>query len=924
MTLPRLFRRFAALAIVAGVPLLPHRSTELLAQESGRVIGRVVEASQGAPIAGAQVEVVGSAVRTVSALDGRYTLLNVPAGPVTLSVRMIGYQPKSVSGLVVKAGGVVAQDVGLSAEAVQLQEIAVTAEAERGTVNQALDQQRNSTAIVNAVSAEQISRSPDSDAGQAVQRVSGVTVQDGKYVFVRGLGERYTTTSLNGARIPSPEPERKVVPLDLFPAGLLEGITTSKTFTPDQPGDFSGASVDLKTREFPLGRVITLSTTAGLNTAATGREIVRAPVTGAEWRGYAGGERSLPSPLRGPVTNLNGRSEVEINDMIGSLNNSWSPKLGNGSPNGSTSLSVGGEDPLFGQLLGYIASASYSYGQEVRRDETRSQVTATANGLEPFNQYSGSTGRTSTLWGGLLNLSTRIGSGSKIAFNNSYTRSAENEANSLSGLNEEFSHNLVLSRLTFTARSVRSNQLVGEHLIGDNLLEWSATNSAVTRYEPDRSDLRYEAATDPATGQLAPTAWFTGPFAATKTFSDLDESSWNLASSVRLAFGAATNPVFLKVGGSYRTVDRDAISQPYDVRSKNLSAAERAASAEQLFDGRYAYEGRLSFFTSQIGGEYTADDRQVAGFGMLDVPVGSRIRIIGGARVERWNLDLTSFDLVQQRDSTVFRRNTDVLPSLAVNVALTGDQNLRLSASQTLSRPEYREITSVQSFNAIDEVFVRGNENLQRALIQNYDVRWEWFPAAGEVLSLGAFAKRFDQPIERVFDLQTGSAAGITYINAKSAENYGVELEVRKNLGFLAQGLRPFTAFANTTIMHSSIEPGNNSVTNADRPMVGQSGYVVNGGLGYSSDDGRWNATALYNVAGRRISEAGFVPYDDRYEEARHLVDVSVQFPIFSAMSVKLDGKNLFDSPVRFTQGDILRLRYKSGRVLSAGFRWTL
>jgi hypothetical protein len=151
-----------------------------------------------------------------------------------------------------------------------------------------------------------------------------------------------------------------------------------------------------------------------------------------------------------------------------------------------------------------------------------------------------------------------------------------------------------------------------------------------------------------------------------------------------------------------------------------------------------------------------------------------------------------------------------------------------------------------------------------------------------------------------------------------------VELEVRKNLGFLSGGLHPLTAFANTTIMRSRIEPGNSSVTNADRPMVGQSGYVVNGGLGYSSDDGRWNATALYNVAGRRISEAGFLPYDDVYEEARHLVDVSVQLPILPALSVKLDGKNLLDSPVRFTQGDIVRLHYTSGRVMSAGFRWTL
>ena len=193
----------------------------LAAQGTGRIIGRVVDAAQGSPVSGAQVEVVDAPIHAVSALDGRYTLAGVPAGPISVRVRMIGFAPKVVTGVVVAAGETAVQDVAMVAEAVQLAEISVSAESERGTVNRALEEQRNAPNIINAVTAEQIARSPDGDAGQAVQRVSGVTVQDGKYVFVRGLGERYTTTSLDGARIPSPEPERRVVPLDLFPSSLL-------------------------------------------------------------------------------------------------------------------------------------------------------------------------------------------------------------------------------------------------------------------------------------------------------------------------------------------------------------------------------------------------------------------------------------------------------------------------------------------------------------------------------------------------------------------------------------------------------------------------------------------------------------------------------------------------------------------------------
>lgn len=904
------------------VPLAAAIAPPLGAQAvpTGRIVGRVVDAAQGAPIAGVEVTLVGGPQRVVTALDGRYTIEQVPAGPASLRVRMIGYAAKLVSGIPVPAGSAVNQDVTLEASIVQLEEIAVTSEAERGSVNRALDEQRTAVAIVNSVSAEQISRSPDGDAGQAVQRVSGVTVQDGRYVFVRGLGERYTTTSLNGARIPSPEPERKVVPLDLFPSGLLQGITTAKTFTPDHWGDFSGAQVDLRTREFPARRVFTFSTSVGVNSAVAGQDVLRAPSTGSEWLGFAGAARELPAPLSG-VTSLEGRSDAEINAMIGSFRNAWSPAVGTGGANGSMSASLGGEEAVFGgPRIGYIGSLSYGYSQEVRADERRSLITATADGFQPFNMYAGSTGRTSVLWGGLLNLSTRIGAHSKIGLNNSYSRSADNEANRLGGLNEEFATPLLLSRTTFTARSVRSTQLTGEHLLtGSHVLDWSLANSRVSRIEPDRSDLRYVAGTDPSSGALVPAEWFTGSFAATKTFSDLVEDGWDGALNHRMALGGGTSPLMLKSGIGFRAVDRDANSQPYDIRNRDLTQPERAVSPELLFDGTYAADGRLSLFVNQVGGRYQARDRILAGYAMLDVPLTTGIHLVGGARVERWALDLTSFDRTLSRDSTVTRRNTDVLPSLALNIGLTDNQTLRFSVSQTLSRPEYREITDVQSFNPIDGTFLFGNPSLQRSLIRNLDARWEWYPHPGELLSLGAFAKQFDDPIERVFVFTSGAAA-LSYINAERAVNYGLEAEVRKSLAAVSPALTPFTVFANATLMRSRITPGDASLTSAERPMVGQAAYVVNGGLAWSQGD--WSATALYNVVGRRIAEAGFQPYPDVYEEPRHLVDVSLQAPLGADIALKLDVKNLLDAPVEYTQGGLERLAYRTGRIVSVGARW--
>ncbi len=908
--------------LLASLPV-----TILSAQATGRVIGRIVDAEQGAPIAGAQVEVLEAAVRAVSALDGRYTLAGVPIGPVSVRVRMIGFAPKTVTGVVVPAAGTVEQNISLATEAVQLAEISVSAEAERGTVNRALDEQRNAGNIINAVTAEQIAKSPDSDAGQAIQRVSGVTVQDGRYIFVRGLGERYTTTTLNGSRIPSPEPERKVVPLDLFPSSLLEGITTSKTFTPDQSGDFSGAEVNLKTREFPAHQVISFSTSGSINTAATGRNVVKAPTVGREWLGFAGGARSLPGPLAA-AGDLSGTTLDQQSALIGSLRNVWSARSSDGAPSGGASVSIGGETPIFGKSIGYIGSLSYSNSQEVQKDLVRSQakVGNQSGTALPFNAYSGSAGRNSVLWGGLFNLSTRVGTGTKISLNNTYTRTSDNEASLLDGDNEEFSqfNPLVFTRLDFTERAVRSDQVQGEHLIGErHFVDWSISNSAVDRNEPDRSDIGYTGRPDATTGELVPATWVGQPRFATRTFSNLHEKAWDFAGNYRLQLGAPASPVSVKVGGAYRSTDRDADTRAYDIINLGLDDAARTAPPEEIFTEANVMAGDFLLNANANGGRYTAAERITAGYAQIEAPIGDRLHVIGGARVEHWQVDVDT-RTTQGQVTPARPRQTDVLPALAVIYRLTGNQNLRASATQTLSRPEYRELSPVPYFEQVGLATTIGNPNLRRALIQNYDLRWEWFPRPGEVLSLGVFAKRFTDPIEKVIIGAAGTNT-LSFVNADKAHNYGAEIEMRKSLDVLSAGLAGFTVFANTTLMKSTITPGNTGIsalTNADRPMVGQSEYVVNAGLTYGSLSSDLAATVLYNVAGKRILEAGSGGLPDAYEQPRHLLDVSLQIPVAQAFALKLDAKNLLDAPYKLIQGDVLRTRYLSGRVFGVTMSW--
>jgi hypothetical protein len=306
---------------VAGVLLATAAALPVQAQDTGRIVGRIVDAQTGSGLPNVTVRVAGSAAATLSGVDGRYVINAVPAGAVSIEAQSIGYGTKIVTGLLVPGGGVVEQLISLDPAAVVMAAIEVTAAAERGSVNRSLEVQRTASGILNSIAAEQISRSPDGDAAAAVQRVSGVTVQDGRYVFVRGLGERYTTTSLNGSRIPSPEPERKMVPLDLFPTGLLQMITTSKTFTPNLQGDFSGAQVDIRTREYPLGREFTLSLSQGVNSAVTGYMLPMAPRAGGEWLAAATRPRQMPDIVRDTPRPQPG---PQTNAMVNAMRNAWS------------------------------------------------------------------------------------------------------------------------------------------------------------------------------------------------------------------------------------------------------------------------------------------------------------------------------------------------------------------------------------------------------------------------------------------------------------------------------------------------------------------------------------------------------------------------------------------------------------------------
>ncbi len=897
------------------------------APSTGRIVGRVLDGSNGQGLASAGIQVVGTTVGAQSGVDGRFTIVGVPAGTVTITVRRIGYAPKTITGIFLEAGKTVEQDVTLSEATLQIAAQVVTASAERGSVNEALDAQKNSVNVVSSVTAEQIAKSPDGDAAQAVGRVSGVSVQDGKYVFVRGLGDRYTQTSLNGARIPSPEPEKKQVPLDLFPTGLLQTITTIKTFTPDQPGDFSGATVDIQTREFPARRTWAMSSSTGGSDAVVGRILPMQGRVGGDLLAAGAGNRALPGFIQG-FGNFASTfpTQSDFNRMVGDFRNSWSPRGIEGGLNGSTSISVGGNDPVFGRRIGYLVSGTYSFAQEAKVDQVRSLALA-QSGATPsaVDRFEGQTGRSTVLWGGLANFSTLLGQRTRLAFNNTYNRTMDSEGRQERGISENLGIPLVITRQKYVERAVYSSQLLMQSdLTARQKVELAFTTTGVRRDEPDRSEFVQGVFADPNTG--APTTqWLSSSNeGAVRTFSDLGENAFELRGHYRVQFGEVGRQLALKVGGLGRYGRREANSTAYSINASGLTEAERQLRPEQLFDGRYTNPADNVWRVNAIGvgGAYTANDYLSAGFAMVEKDFGPRWQLITGARAEY-------SDVLVEADPTIGARTStnpkflDVLPAVAVTFRPSDRTNLRASASQTVSRPEYRELAPIQYREVIGFDNVIGNPNLKRALIQNYDLRWEFYPSAGEVLSVGVFAKRFSNPIERIYVGSSGTRI-ITFVNAEGADNYGVELEARKGLDFLSMALANFSVSANATVMGSDIRINRSagSITNANRAMVGQAPYMFNTGLTWTSPMGTTSASLLYNVVGERITEAGEIPLPEVKELERHIVDFSLRLPIGERITARMDARNLLAAPYRIVQGPVTREAYRVGRNFSVGLSW--
>lgn len=908
---------------------------------TGKVQGRILAAESGESIPYAEVVLLpaDTTLRPIGGLanaDGTY-LLEVPPGRYSLQVRAMSYARGRVAGIVVEANRLVPVSTVLTLEAIRVRGVEVESTARRNTEASVLAARRRAAVLGDAVSAEQVRKAPDKDAAEVLRRVTGISVSEGKYVFVRGLGERYSSTEVDGVRIASPEQNRRVVPLDLLPASLLDNIVVQKTYSADRQGEFGGGDVQIKTRDFPGARSWSLSVTQGYVQNLTFGARRTYPGSRADLLGFGTDARKIPDEVYEVAGDRRliwsegnpalGFKKSALAAVARSFSNVWSPTSAHAIPNAGYSGTYGDEWRLFGRPLGLIESWNLTRSfNDV--DESQRFFKAESDTLY---DYAVRRSTTSVQLGGISGLSYRLSPSHTVHLRGLYSNSADDEVRTYEGPDhnrtEAISQTWLVyrnTRLMYVERNVLSGTLEGNHrfarLAGLGL-DWRFSRSRAKRLQPDRRELTYNRVYY-FPGDTA--HWVLGS-TGSREYGDLRDDGWGTTLSGALPYGLGR----LGRGRIVLGYDRQTKSRHNFYRRFNLypdTDVDKEAPPEAIFaSGNFDGSSGTGWVEENTYAEdnYRAHQRVAATYLSVDVPLGARMRANLGVRVERGLQDVQSFDLFAPGVVTREGRldNRDWLPAGNVTWGLTDAMNLRLAASRTLSRPDLNELSPSPALEYNGGMQVTGNPELRRAKIDNYDLRLEAFPGLSEVLAAGFFYKQLHEPIEQVIRGASSGTLLLQPANSDCGRNLGLELEARASLGRLWRHLDRLALNANASFISSRIrlKPQTSKLGTEEHPLQGQAGYVANAALSYATVSGSLDLTVLLGATGRRLHSLGIDPLPDVYEQPSANLDATLNWRPTRGPRVKFGARNLLDREVRQLQGDREISSYRTRRAFSIG-----
>ncbi|WP_321479867.1 TonB-dependent receptor domain-containing protein [uncultured Bacteroides sp.] len=927
---------------------------------TGNLSGFILD-QKGEPLVGATVRIPNTSFGTVTNAQGKYSLKSVPAGTVTIEVSYISFQTQKITEVKINPAKTTELDLVMKEANEELGEVVVTAEYSEASAKGLYAKQKAMTAMSDGVSADLIKKTSDSNVAQVLKRVSGVNIQDNKYVTVRGMSERYNNVQLNGTVLPSTEPNRRNFAFDIIPSNLVENVTILKTFTPDMQGEFTGGMVNVSTLSIPKERLLSLSVGSGFNTNSTGKTFMSGKRFKSDYFLGNSSERDwfgrdwVNDTYAGYWNNglLKPEDAEKAYAMNAKIPNHWGLSKYTAAPTQNYALSIGTPFDLGDHnTLGVVVAATYRHEENT---ETVLEANYRKTGQKAMDAHNY---KFATAIGALANVGWER-PGHKITlsnmFNNRFTQSSMDRM-----VEDKGSSRLFLEHYSSPLRNILwQSRLEGEHkLFNDKLIfSWFGDYNKLTRESHDdrlmQGDVDYTINKD---GSYEPTLLSNGRPAVNWIsrlalgaadlsggfimYSDLSETKKNVGGNFTVPFLVAGNKQSLKAGywGTFRNADyhQQYLTSKYGPNSTysmfNGLTLPEVYSSDNFAKGYLIYE--LAGKKGNKVDYYRGDQKIHAAYLMGEFTFLKRVHVTGGVRMENTKMNVSTYYSKSNTtvDSVVVRNYTDYLPAATVVWNITSSLNLRAAYGKTLARPDFRELTPFRYYNVNDRLIVSGITPLKTTYTSNVDLRLEWYPSAGEIVSVSAFYKKFKDPVELLSsDPQTSGNFILSSYNLDKSTMKGLELNLRKSLAFIAPVafLRDLYLNANATILKGDVSYNlaylrnvasglstdelDNFASNRKRPLQGMAPYMVNAGLTYSGK--LLGAAVSYATTGRKLVQAAPKEWNDEYEAPRHVLDLQLSVRPWRNLEIKANASDILNqaSIIYINSGDYGEDNYDMG-----------
>jgi hypothetical protein len=907
--------------------------------QKGAIKGSITDSKTGETLIGTTVLLQGTTTGTITDFDGNYSLNNVDPGTYNIVYSFISYEPR-IERVLVVSGTETVLNVSLSPALVDIGEVQVVAKKRTDTDVSLLNTLRSGNLIVSGITAQQISRSQDKDAAEVVRRVPGITITDGRFIIVRGLIERYNSVMLNNATAPSFEADKKAFSFDAIPSGLIDNILIYKSPAPELPGDFAGAAIDVQTKSAADRNSFDISygTKYAGNTTFNGNFLTHEG-SKTDWLGFDDGTRRIPAgiPEASEFSQLyvwpNASAYLERTDEIlrisALLPNNWETSLKSPFLDQSLSATLQRRFVIGKISVGNLTSINYSNSAsfyDVERREYQGWDEIQGKIIENFD-FQDQRAKEESKTGLIHNWNIIYGKNQKLVLRNFLNQMGTKSTTLRNGVNFYNVETLKAYDLRYESRLVYSGQLAGKQTFNQDRtrFDWMFGYSYTNKDQPDNRRLTYVQNQSPGSDrfeqyelrmQSVPNVYLGG-----RLWIEMAENVYDAKFDVihNLKNGNSENNWHVKAGYFFELKERSlksrligavAVRNPPDIFYNPVS--EIFSPGNFYFDSNIPPRNHgLSYRdNTRAKDSYDATDNFHAGYLALNIPITNRVNLYGGARVEMFDRIITNFfEKTGNTDNMDITRDTiNIFPSANFTYNINDYNLLRLSYGKTVNRPEFREMSNFdyQDFELF--AVVHGNEDLKNAYINNYDLRYEWYPTIGEMISVAGFYKAFTNPIE-IFQIPAGTTFDYKPFNTESAYSAGVELDVRKqfasfenNAGFF-RFLKDMTVVFNMSLIKSELNTEKQGFArDSIRVMQGQSPYIVNLGLFYQNPESNWTASLSYNNVGKRIAYVGTPNNPHTWELSRNSLDLTVQKGIGESFQIKAGVKDILNEPIRYVQ----------------------